>query len=150
MRRRRRGDDGRAESLRDCGGNDIVLAPLPTLYLSLSYILREKGKLTLHGREANATGGGMDEDVVAFADLGPHHQRSVARGRRDVQAGGLLEGPAVGHGEERELGALDPLREGTLRGAEDARADGVLGLPRARRRGDDCARELEAGRPREC
>lgn len=112
---------------------------------------REKNeKLTLHSRQPNPSRRRMHKHDITGLDARPHHQRSVARRRRDEEAGGVAERPTLGHGQQRHLADAQLRREGALRGAEDARADGEA---RARagpaRDGEDDAGEFGAGDPRE-
>lgn len=107
----------------------------------------------MHGGEADTARGGVDEDPVTLLDAGPDDEGAVAGGRGDEEARGLLEAPARGHGQQRDLGGAQLGGEGALRGAEDAGPDGELGRRRPRGgllgRGDYRAGELGAGDPGE-
>jgi len=84
--------------------------------------------------------------MVAGLDARADDERAVARRRGDEQPRGLLEGPAVGHGQQDGLLCADARRVGTLRGAEDARPGLELAALGGR---DDGSRELGAGDPGE-
>ena len=86
----------------------------------------------------------MDEHVVSLLHLSPDDQRTVARRRRDEQPGSLLERPSIGNGQNGGLLGADLCRKRTLRGTEDARADGEPALGGCTQ---DGARELSAGGP---
>lgn len=90
----------------------------------------------------------MDENPVTLFYAGALDETAVARGRGDKEAGGVLEGPALGDGQDGLLGGVHVLGVRALRGAKDAGADGVerLGLG-VLGDGDDDAGELDAGGP---
>lgn len=87
----------------------------------------------------------MHENDITGLDTGADDEGAVAGRGGDEQARRLLEGPALGYGEEGELGDAELGGEGALAGAEDAGSDGELGLLLAvARGGEDCACELGA------
>lgn len=90
----------------------------------------------------------MHQDNIPSLDSCPHHQRAVARRRRDIQARGIPERPALRHRQQRILLDAQLRRKGALSGAEDACPDGEAGrLAAAARRGDDDAGEFSTGDP---
>lgn len=89
-----------------------------------------EGLCDLDGGQADAAGGGMDEDDVAGLDAGADDESAVGGRGGDEEAGGFLEGPAVRDGEELLLAGDALLGEGALCCAEDAGADGEFGLGR--------------------
>lgn len=91
----------------------------------------------------------MNEHDITLLDPRPHHQRAIARRRGDEQTRRLLEGPALGHGQEGDLGNAELGGESALPGTEDAGADGELGVLDGGRSGDDGAGELGACDPGE-
>lgn len=92
----------------------------------------------------------MDKDPVALLDARALDEAAVAGGRGDEEAGGVLEGPALGDGQDGLLGGVDVLGVGALGGAEDAGADGVDGLGLGVLGDcDDDAGEFDAGGPGE-
>jgi hypothetical protein len=113
-------------------------------------LMRRKLKvlLTLDSSQADTAGGGVDQHPITLFDTGALDERAVARRCRDEEAGGVLEGPALGDGQDSLLGGVDVLGVGALRGAKDAGADGVqrLGLG-VLGDGDDNAGEFDAGGP---
>ena len=91
----------------------------------------------------------MDEDEIPLLHARARHQRGVGRRRRDHQAGGVKETPSLGHGAEPLFRAADVGGVAALRGAENAVADGELGVREGGRDGEDGAGELGAGDPGE-
>jgi len=104
---------------------------------------------TLDGSEADAASGGMDEDVVTSFDTRANHQGAVACGGGHEQPRGLLVAPTLGHGQHADLLGDGLGGIGALGGAEDARADGELGVLGVGGGGQHDARELGARDPRE-
>ena len=105
---------------------------------------------TLNGSQADTARSGVHEDRVALLDARADDQCAVAGRGGDEQARGLLEGPAVGDGQQGDLRGAEARGKGALAGAKDAGADGVLGEFAGRLgRGDDDACELGAGDPGE-
>lgn len=90
----------------------------------------------------------MHQHNITSLDSRPHHQRAVARRRRDIQAGGISERPALWHRQQRILLDAQLRRKSALPGAKDACADGEARRVAAlARRGDDDAGEFSAGDP---
>ncbi len=108
----------------------------------------KKEVLTLNSSYTNTASGGVDENPVALLDAGALDETAVACRRRDEQARGVLEGPALGDGQDGLLGGVHVLGVRALRGAKDAGADGVEGLGLGvLGDGDDDTGELDAGGP---
>jgi hypothetical protein len=102
-----------------------------------------RGRRELHGRDPDAAGGAVYEDVLAHCQAALREQRVVGRGEHLGEPARLLPGEAGGHGERRPL-----VDDGQLRLATpaDHRHHPVAGAEPLRGRAgrDDLAGQLQA------
>lgn len=98
----------------------------------------------LHGREADASGSRVDEHIVAGLDVCADHQGTVRGRGRHEEAGGLAEGPAIRHSEQRGLESADLCRVGALGSPKHAGAYGEGRRFAAGGCGDDYTGKLES------
>jgi hypothetical protein len=91
----------------------------------------------------------VDEDPVAFFDVGTECEGRVGRGHGHEETGGVVERPALGNGLEGRFDGADFICVGALAAAEDAVAGGEFGVLGGGRGGEDDAGEFGAADPGE-
>lgn len=81
------------------------------------------GLCDLDGGQSDPAGGGVDEDPVAWLDVGAVDESAVGRGSSDEEACCVFEAPAFGDGEEGDFRSEDVGCVCALGSAEDAITD---------------------------